>query len=178
MIITYGEKGYLLSNILKSINIKCIDKNLLFFFSTPIDIKNDNDLNKYKNSQNLLNDAINLCKKYKLKMIYASTEAVLYESSLYKEYKLQDEKNIITNLEDFVIFRIPRVYSHDRNKGLIQNLRDKKIPLDDFSKQVEYITLNEFLIWFDKHYKDNGIINYNLSKHKNTIGQIKQIFML
>ena len=79
MIITYGEKGYLLSNILKSINIKCIDKNLLFFFGTPIDIKNDNDLNKYKNSQNLLNDAINLCKKYKLKMIYASTEAVLYE---------------------------------------------------------------------------------------------------
>lgn len=43
------------------------------------------------------------------------------------------------------IFRVPRVYSPKRNKGLIKKIKDNKIPDSDLNNKVEFMELNNFL---------------------------------
>ena len=176
MFIAFGEKGYLLSNILKRLDVSNIKDNLCLFFMTPIDIKNEEDEIRYLNSQMVLDHAVELCQNYNLKLIYASSLAVEFEDSKYTEFKRRDETYIQCHLNKYAIFRIPRVYSPDRNKGLIYQLKNNQVPLKDYKNKVSFITLDEFILWFFNNINKLGMVRYNGLVHTLTIEQIKSIF--
>ena len=176
MFIAFGEKGYLLSNILKRLDLKNVKNDLCFFFMTPIDIKNEKDENRYLNSQMALDHAIMLCQKYNLKLIYASSLAAKFEDNEYEKFKRKDENYIQCELNNYAIFRIPRVYSSDRRKGLIYQLKNDQIPLNDYKNKVSFITLDEFLFWFLNNINKLGMVEYKNILHTLTIEQIKSIF--
>lgn len=179
--IIYGKKSYLLSNLLMDLKLSnelhLLD-NFCLFFMTPISIENNNDLNKYNDSQLKLKEAILLCNENNLKFLYASSEAILKENSIYSRKKIEDEQCIKKYLNNYIVFRIPRVYSQNRNKGLIYKIKNNLIPEKDYLKKVEYITLNEFINWIKSSLNLNGIINYPFEKHNDSIKNIKNIFNL
>ena len=95
------------------------------------------------------NNIIDLAKKTNSKLIYFSSEASLYASDLYGKCKQKANKNVVQKLQtNYKILIIPRVYSKDRQKGLIA-----KQTIDvaqDLNKLISYIFLDEFLDEFKR----------------------------
>lgn len=170
--VVYGKNGYLLSWVLKTTEIK---SSTCLFFCTPIDVLSSEDYKRYKQSQRLLLQAISECKSKGLKMIYASSMGV-YEDTQYSKFKLQDE-SLVQGLREYLIYRIPRVYSSDRDKGLISLLRHDLVPYKDYNNYVDYITIEEFLQWFQDNLSKTGIVEYHGPVHYETIKQIKDRFI-
>lgn len=188
MILTVGEKGFLLSNILKNDILKNTtpfqdfkgDFNTvseLWFFGTPIDTSNLERLFDYST----FFECLKVCQTFKIKMVYASSYAVLYDDDLYSKVKSEHEEYIKVNLRNYLILRIPRVYDRSRNAGLLKLLKNNKVPETDMHKEVEYITLPMFLNFIETSKDSKGIVNYPFTKDSiciDTIENIKRNFIL
>ena len=170
-IFTTGKKSYLLSHLnLKFTNLK--KSKIVMHFGSPIDSSN---LKRLKDSEHKCYELVDYCKKTNKHFVFASTMGIYDLSNEYEKSKLRQEQYIKENLSNFCILRIPRVYSSDRNKGLIKLLKENKVPLTDFNKVLEYITIQEFQKWFFEKYKSNGIFENN-NLHKSTIKVIYETF--
>ena len=166
--IIYGENSYLIKHIKKY-----LDKNTTYFFASPIDTKNFKNIVRTFTSNILLVKAL----LHKNKIVYASSIAVS-DKSLYGLNKRFCEFLIKKFSKKYLILRIPRVYSQDRNKGLIKNIKDNRIPYSDLSNLVEFIDINDFIKWFRNNKHKNGILSYDLPKYKLTISNIKKLYCL
>ena len=170
-IFTTGKNSYLLSHLnLKFSSLK--KSNIVMHFGSPIDSSN---LEKLKDSELKCFKLVDYCKRTNKHFVFASTMGVYSLNNEYEKSKLRQEQYIKNNLSDYCILRIPRVYSSDRNKGLIKLLKENKVLLSDFNNVLEYTTIQEFKKWFFKNYKSNGIFeNHNL--HKSSIREIYETF--
>ena len=90
---------------------------------------------------------IRIARENKCKVIYASTLGVLSHGidDVYCTCKLAIENYIRSVYNNYVILRIPRVYSKCRQKGLMRGLHENKIPERDMDEMIEYITLQNFV---------------------------------
>jgi hypothetical protein len=181
-ILTVGEKGFLLSNILKNNILKNVISfndfqgdfstvSELWFFGTPIDSSNVERLCDYST----FFECLKVCQKFNIKMVYASSYAVLYDDDLYAKVKSEHEEYIRANLKNYLILRLPRIYDKTRNAGLMKLLKENKVPEKDMSKEVTYCTLNMFLDFIENVKSSKGIVNYPISKETVMIESIQQI---
>ena len=139
------------------------------FYYTPIDCRNLKDFCRFLSSTLfLLLMTIN-----NRKIIYYSSEAVTKEKSIYSWFKSLHE--LILRPQDLIL-RIPRVYSKDRNKGLIKSLRDGNF-IGNKNQLIEYITDKDFREFFIKNVYTHGIVHYDGEYHLSTIFDIEQRFI-
>lgn len=124
------------------------DIDIILHFASPSDSFEFRD--KQKTSSTIVDGTINLLRVAKhnnAKFIFASTMGV-YEHTINDVYctcKLAMENYITCNYNNYIILRIPRVYSRCRQKGLMRKIKKGTIPEGDMDKQVEYITLDDFV---------------------------------
>lgn len=117
---------------------------------------------------------LDIAMRHHSKFIFASTLGVETPDNTYCYSKLLMEKYIESMYDNYIILRIPRVYSKCRTKGLMKQIRENTISEADMNKSVSYITLNDFIeqtLTALKHTKTT--FNYNLTNHR-TIREIKQ----
>lgn len=164
----YGENSYLIKHIKKY-----LDKNTTYFFASPIDTKNFKNIFRTFTSNILLVKAL----LHKNKIVYASSIAV-NENTLYGLNKRFCEFLIKKFSKEYLILRIPRVYSQDRNKGLIKKIKNNLISDSDLSNIVEFIDIDDFKKWFNNNKHKSGVVSYNLPKYKLTIANIKKLYCL
>jgi nucleoside-diphosphate-sugar epimerase len=192
-ILVTGGRGYLASNLIKNIshdnNIilfegdvrhkkKYSDIDLILHFASPSDRVDFLDV--ARTSSTIIEGTINIlniARANNCRFVFASTLGVCYLDTdcIYTISKLAMEKYITSMYNNYVILRIPRVYSKCRRKGLIKQLRDGTVPHTDYDKHIEYITVDDFVnqtkpILFTH---GNKIHNYTIT-HKQTIGKINQ----
>jgi len=188
-ILITGDRGYLggaLKSALSQHNtILCVDRDVrdcvsidhdhvdvVLHFASPID---NTDVSRTASSiitgtMNMLN----ICKQYDAKFVFASTMGVYGHETddVYCSCKLAMENYITSLYNNYIILRIPRVYSECRNKGLIKLIKDDNINQQDMHKIIDFITLRDFVdqtlpVLEQKNY----IHEYNITHHES----IKQI---
>jgi len=100
-------------------------------------------------------------------LIYASSEIINQkERTQYKLLKLESIDIINKLSNDNFIFNIPRVYSSDREKGLIKILKDDKFN-GNFDQQIKYIDIENFLFNIKNILNKKEIIfDYHINKIK------------
>lgn len=188
-IITTGHRGYLLTNILPEMNIinyRGYHKNYTFsntdmilHFASPSDSEGFKDEKRlYDANITLTTELIELAKKLNCKLVFASTMGVHNPNNLYCILKLQAEELIKNNLKDYLIIRIPRVYSKYRDKGLIKDIKNNVIPEEDYNKVVQFADLRDFKEFFDNILNYRGVIDYNGTLQELSIKQIKEKYEL
>lgn len=160
--------------IVKNIDEIGNDVTEIWHFASP---------NSSENPERLIDSiklTYNLIKKFPdIKIVFASSEAVNVDKDLYSNVKKTIESLLIENHKNYKIFRIPRVYSADRNSGLIKTLKDGEF-VGDMNKTIKFITDDEFCLWFMENInKENTIIEYPTSEQISLkIKDIKSIFKI
>ena len=142
--------------------------NDFHFYYTPIDCKTFSDFRKFISSTILLA----LMTISNRKIVYYSSEAVTEENSLYSFFKKIHERLL---RKSDLILRIPRVYSKDRNKGLIKILKDKKYKGSKNTK-IKYITDSDFKDFYLRNLDKEGIVKYDSTYRVNTVKEIEELF--
>ena len=191
-ILVTGSQGYLapaLCNVLSKnntiqpyeIDVRHSPKNVkcdcIIHFACPSDREDFKDANKTASTiiEGTLN-MIQLSRLNRCKIIFASTMGVYNPDpdDIYCTCKLAMENYIKSCYNNYVILRIPRVYSDCRKKGLMKQLRDNNVPDEDMHHQIEYMTLQDFV---DQTLpvleKVNVTHEYNVT-NVSTIGEIKR----
>jgi len=145
---------------------------------TDDEIKKDIDRNKL---------IIRLGLKHNIPIIYASSEVILddNDNSVYKYVKKHCINDYNTLCDKSIIMHIPRVYSADREQGLIPKLLKNKIPEKDLNKEIEFIDIKDFLkiiedllnhkiIWSNKSNLRFRFTTNWVNKEKLTLREIKE----
>lgn len=156
-----GYSGYLCSNLMKHLPGEIVkydgdvrtyrhyeNISTVVHFAGPSDTFDFND--REKTVTTIIDGTINLLnltKSNSAKFIFASTMGVHFASTndIYSSCKLAMEQYIKNTYDNYLILRIPRVYSKCRNKGLMKKIKNNMIPLHDYNNIVNYITLQEFI---------------------------------
>jgi hypothetical protein len=107
------------------------------------------------------------------KIVYYSSESVTEENNLYSFFKKLHEK--ILRKSDLIL-RIPRVYSKDRNKGLIKVLKDGTYK-GDKDIRLEYITDSDFREFYIRNLNKEGVVKYDSEYKINTVKEIEKILL-
>ena len=99
-----------------------------YHFGCPIDShspRNRNLLDQHIKDTKII---VRLCRQYNLKLVYASTVGVQCpdHDTQYKTTKIIAESMLDPDRD--LIWRIPRVYSLDRSRGLIPQLKQGLMP--------------------------------------------------
>lgn len=166
MINVTGESGFLLSNL-------DIDfSEYLVQFGSPIDSNSFENCFKLVSSVADTLEFIRVSNRFNKKLIFASSEAVLYDSDLYADCKREQENLIITKCHNYLIYRIPRVYDKTRKSGLMKTIRENQITNPNM--KLEYITLSEFQDWVKQTIHIQNQILEVSKHHKATIKQISE----
>lgn len=142
--------------------------NDFHFYYTPIDCKTFSDFRKFIGSTILLA----LMTISNRRIVYYSSEAVTEEKGLYSFFKKIHERLL---RKSDLILRIPRVYSKDRNKGLIKILKDKKYKGSKNTK-IKYITDSDFRDFYLRNLDKEGIVKYDSTYRVNTVKEIEELF--
>ena len=165
-ILVSGERGYLASaliNKLEESNTIILhgfdvrtnhayheqwSPDVILHFASPSESLEFQD--KDKTCSTIIQGTINmlhLCQKFSAKIVFASTMGVYNGNmdNIYTTSKLAMENYIKSIYNNYIILRIPRVYSKCRKKGLMRQIRDNTIPAKDMEKEIEYITLRDFV---------------------------------
>lgn len=155
--------------------------NIIIHLASPTDYIDLEDTNRTVTS--IVDGTLNmlrLAKKHKSKFVYASTLAVEFEKNTtyhYANCKLAMENYITSTYDDYIILRIPRVYDRSKVKGLMRRLRAGIVPVEDFTNQVHYLTVDLFIKQTVAGIcKRNCTIEYNGLK-TSSIAHIKRIFV-
>ena len=192
-ILITGHKGYLGSglcdqlsqdnNIIRYVgDVRTITPHtnidMVIHMAGPSDIYDFTDT--AKTSTTIIDGTINLlniARSNNCKFVFASTLGVKYIEStddIYLTCKLAMENYIKSSYNNYIILRIPRVYSKCRTKGLMKQIRDMTVPSEDADTAIEFITKDQFIYQTRAIlHKQNITPEYNIHNNK-TIGQIKQ----
>lgn len=154
-------------DLLKSIK----DFEDVYFFASPVSIKNEDDFNNSYTSLISLMKIVDYCKIHNNKLIFASSMAVIYDNTEYSCIKKLQE-NYIQKLDNYLIYRFPRTYSRDRTKGLIPKLQNNEI--QNLDTVVKYADLEDVKMWFKINLEKNGIINYDFKEKEDTLLEIQK----
>lgn len=160
--------------IVKSLDEIGNDITEIWHFASP---------NSSENPERLIDSiklTYDLIKKFPdVKIVFASSEAVNVDKTLYANVKKTIESLLIENHKKYLIYRIPRVYSADRKSGLIKTLKDGEF-VGDMNKTIKFITDDEFCSWFMENInKENIIIEYPSSEQISLkIKDIKSMFKI
>lgn len=188
-----GGSGYLASGLIQKIKINNtvthysgdvrtlheIDTSpdIICHFASPSDNLEFKDT--YKTSTTIIEGTINMvniAKKYGAKLVFASTMGV-YTSrydNIYTTCKSAMEHYIKSVYNNYIILRIPRVYSKCRKKGLMRQIKEGTIPEKDMSNNIYYITLEDFVKQTIPVLDCTGITHeYEITQNKS-IGEIKR----
>ena len=187
-IIVTGDKGYLASNIIQTLNkhneivsyggdVRIYKQHenidVIIHFASPSDIYDFTD--QKRTVTTIVDGTINMLKvaaENSAKLIYASTMGVystVMSNDCYSTCKLAMEHYIKGTYNNYIILRIPRVYSKCRKKGLMRQIRDNIIPEKDMDNNIEYITIEDFIE------QTLPILDYNNITHEYKITQSKSI---
>lgn len=186
-ILVSGERGFLLSSCLNYLNGIIISYELgnqynnidvVIHFASPNDKYEFQDKKgmfdtMVEYSINILKQAINNDAKF----VFASSKAADNPNDEYGIYKRFFEYYIQSITNNYLIYRIPRIYGVERNKGLMKQLRLGDIDKKDFKKEICYLDIQDFKKWFLDNYNKIGTIKYNGIYRKNTIQEIKEIYI-
>lgn len=162
-ILITGGKGYLASNLVhhldKSNDIsmyegdvrylqKYNDIDVILHFACPSERQEFRD--KSRTVGTIIDGTINmlnLAKYNNAKLIYASTMGVYHTNpeDIYTTCKLAMEQYITSLYNNYLILRIPRVYSRCRDKGLMKTIKQGQIIETDLDNMINFITLSEFI---------------------------------
>lgn len=168
---------YYYNHDVRELVIPDFDIDTIFHFASPSDSFEFKD--KEKTASTIIEGTINMVKIAKIKnakLVFASSEASLNPNNNYGIFKLAMEKFIESNLSNYQILVIPRVYGKDRNKGLMKKLR-QNLFTGDKNQEIEYLDIHAFL---EETYKmlltDKKYILYN-NKLKDTINKIEEKYI-
>lgn len=185
---TGGERGYLasvlkhhLSGDILDYGDILIDNPDIHAFDNMYHFAGPSDLYDFKEPTRVIDiivngtiNMLNLTKKHSGKFIFASTAGVLQPDNIYCHCKLLMENYIKSTYNNYIILRIPRVYSKCRKKGLMRQIRDNTIPQGDMNNIVEYITLQDFIKQTKPILCETNITHEYTITNRNTIQEIKQ----
>lgn len=143
--------------------------NDFHFFYTPIDCRSKRDFLRFIGSTILLA----LMTISPRKIVYYSSGAVTAEHSWYAFFKKLHERML---RKSDLILRIPHVYSSDRDKGLIQVLREGTF-IGDKEIELEYITDLDFRDYFYRNIEKDGVVEYDGDYHRDTVEDIEIKFL-
>lgn len=151
------------------------DIDMILHFASPSDISEFQD--EIRTTTTIIDGTLNMVKlahDNSCKLVYASTMGVkdVNEYDVYSSSKLAMENYIKCVYNNYVILRIPRVYSKCRPKGLMRQIRENTIPEEDMSKQIEFITLQDFVNQTIPLLEKTNIIHEYEITNKETIRQI------
>ena len=110
------------------------------------------------------------------KFVFASSVAAWIPTDEYGVYKRFFEQYIQSKTRNHLIYRIPRVYGKEREKGLMKQLRLGDVPEEDMDNMVEYLDISDFRKWFLENLDKTGIIEYDGDFRTNTIREIKELY--
>lgn len=124
---------------------------------------------------------LDIAMENRAKFIFASTMGIYHArpglGAVYESCKLAMDSYIQSVYNDYVILRIPRVYGKDRTKGLMRKLREGTVPKKDMSKEIDFITVDEFVEQTLPVLGREGYVHEYDVLHRETISQIKQRFI-
>jgi len=161
-ILVTGFNGYLASKLISNLHEHDIlrytydvrdlhmysDIDMILHFASPSDNEEFNDI--HKTSTTIIDGTINMVKiaqANKCKLVYASTMGV-YNPLLTDTYcicKAAMDNYIRSVYNNYIILRIPRVYSKCRKKGLMKQIKNKSIPESDYNNVIKFISLESFV---------------------------------
>lgn len=183
-VLVSGANGFLLRNTLKDYDWNIIEYqvgeeynniDLVIHFASPTDTF------EFQNKEKMAVTMIDMTLKMvtetlanNCKMIFASSMAATILEDNYGVYKRAMEQYISAIVPDNLILRIPRVYGKDKNKGLMKKIRLNTI--DNWNKEIDYIDIEDFKIWFKEVLNKNMIQYYNKTYRTNTIKELKEIY--
>lgn len=188
-ILVTGFNGYLASNLILDLNVHEIlryeydvrdlhmysDIDMILHFASPSDSIEFKDA--YKTLTTIIDGTLNMIKiarANKCKIVYASTAGVIQPDNIYCHCKLLMEKYIKSDYNNYIILRIPRVYSKCRKKGLMRQIRSNTIPEEDMNSIVEYITLQDFINQTKPVLSETNITHEYTITSSNSIQDIKR----
>ena len=186
-ILMSGGDGFLLSSCVDELGGEIIpyvygeeyrDVDLVIHFASPNDKYEFED--KYNMAFTMLDYSISIIKQAisnNAKVVFASSKAAGYLEDEYGVYKKSIEQYIQGLTDNYLIYRIPAVYGTSRKKGLMKQLRLGDIGDGDWDKEIPYIDIEDFKKWFLINIDKVGIIRYNKKYHKNTIKEIRNIYI-
>ena len=187
-VLTGAERGYLGSALRDSLVGLCVDYGDVMTQNHKIDrldnmlhFAGPSDIYDFKDTENVINtivtgtmNTLNYTKKHNGKYIFASTVGVKDPTNVYCYSKLLMEEYIRSVYNNYIILRIPRVYSGCRNKGLMRQIRDETIPAKDMDNVIEFITLQDFINQTIPVLDERNITHeYNITQ-KMSIREIKE----
>ncbi len=118
---------------------------------------------------------IEFCNLMDAELVYFSTEGIIEPKNLYSKFKKITTELIPLISNYYKILIIPRVYSHDRKKGLIAKLKSKyEFNEDELNKKIEYISLESFLYQFNDFIRRGNAIFYFRNKQIHTIRELRE----
>lgn len=161
-ILVTGFNGYLANELIRNLSRHDIvlyrhdvrdlhmysDIDMILHFASPSDNEEFNDI--HKTSTTIIDGTINMVKiaqANKCKLVYASTMGV-YNPLLTDTYcicKAAMDNYIRSVYNNYIILRIPRVYSKCRKKGLMKQIKNKSIPESDYNNVIKFISLESFV---------------------------------
>ena len=157
-----GFNGYLANELIRNLSRHDIvlyrhdvrdlhmysDIDMILHFASPSDNEEFNDI--HKTSTTIIDGTMNMVKiaqANKCKLVYASTMGV-YNPLLTDTYcicKAAMDNYIRSVYNNYIILRIPRVYSKCRKKGLMKQIKNKSIPESDYNNVIKFISLESFV---------------------------------
>jgi nucleoside-diphosphate-sugar epimerase len=161
-ILVTGFNGYLANELIRNLSRHDIvlyrhdvrdlhmysDIDMILHFASPSDNEEFNDI--HKTSTTIIDGTMNMVKiaqANKCKLVYASTMGV-YNPLLTDTYcicKAAMDNYIRSVYNNYIILRIPRVYSKCRKKGLMKQIKNKSIPESDYNNVIKFISLESFV---------------------------------
>ena len=160
MIFLTGENGYLASllrNYTRHIDYVAI-------FGCPSSTKDiDSNPKKLALTLDTIVSAKNLIKN---KIIFASSVGSDYpglsgSQGYYNRYKNVAEHYITNMYDNYLIYKIPRVYGPNKVKGIFKTLKDGTY-VGSLETKIDYINENDFVTWFMENLEfTNKIIEYD-----------------
>lgn len=175
MIFLTGGNGYL-ANLLCNYTE---DINYIAIFGCPSSTK-DIDSDPKKLASTL--DTIVLAKEFKHKIIFASSMGSDYPGlpgtqGYYNRYKNVAEHYITNMYNDYLIYKIPRVYGPNKVKGIFKSLRDGTYN-GSLETKIDYINEDDFVTWFMENLKfNNKIIEYNKDFRSIKVKDLKDLIL-
>lgn len=166
MYIITGESGYLLRNLLPRLPLE----GYCYHFGCPIDSSTDHNRKMLAKHVEDTKDLVKQCRELGLKMVYASS-CELYmptDDIQYRVTKIQAEA-LLDPAKD-LIWRIPRVYSFDRDRGLIPRLKAGDMPRPN--ALLEWVHISDFIEDFVNSLNQVGVRAY---KGQYRVTKVKDI---
>ncbi len=118
-------------------------------------------------------NAISFANAQKAKLVYASTMGILSADKNSYELAKKTSTVMINNsiaLTKRLVLIIPRIYSKDRNSGLVKAIKDNKSLINN---NLQYLTINSFVKQFYISLTKNGCYYFKNLK-KDTVYNIKK----